>query len=82
MSKDNAFDDDGWWSSPKVRRYLDLSPSSLERAMKRPGFPRPIKLPTGRWRWRGAEIKAWPISQVRASAAGAKPPHNDPPLRR
>jgi predicted DNA-binding transcriptional regulator AlpA len=38
---------------------------------KRPGFPRPIRLPSGRWRWRRAELLAWIESHAAEGTACA-----------
>lgn len=52
--------DDGLWDANDIADYVRLSKRSVQNHyLTKPGFPKPVILPTGGRRWVAGEVKAW-----------------------
>jgi predicted DNA-binding transcriptional regulator AlpA len=43
--------------------YFDIRATALERLIAQPGFPAPIKIPSGPLRWKAVEVMDWAEAQ-------------------
>ncbi|MFO1493324.1 MAG: AlpA family phage regulatory protein [Lysobacterales bacterium] len=56
----------GFWRVPKVLSYLDISRSTLYRAIDGGDFPRPVRLTKKAIAWDAAEIQRWAAARLAA----------------
>lgn len=62
LTRLNSPAEDSLWRPDEIALYMNISKKSVQsHVVTKPGFPRPVILPTGGRRWVAKEVKAWAL---------------------